>query len=181
MGLVGVPAASTSGSASRPMESPTKATLGGAGSCACASVPGDPIVATTSAALSPTTVQRTRTPSLPSPLGRGRYRPRPGPPIRSSGMRDLVPVTALEYDGVQMFDHLTDRELEGWAQRLHGQRCELDATEAGLLAEVERRRGVQPSGYRDTAAWLRNATGVAAATARSRVAVARTLAKLPMV
>src|SRR4029453_591023 len=80
-----------------------------------------------------------------------------------------------------MFVHLTDRELEGWAQRLHGQRCELDATEAGLLAEVERRRGVQPSGYRDPAAWLRNAPGVAAATARNRVAVARTLAKLPMV
>jgi Domain of unknown function (DUF222) len=80
-----------------------------------------------------------------------------------------------------MFDDLTDRELEGWAQRLHGQRCELDATEAELLAEVERRRGVQPSGYRDAAAWLRNATGVAAATARSRVAVARTLAKLPLV
>jgi Domain of unknown function (DUF222)/HNH endonuclease len=70
--------------------------------------------------------------------------------------------------------------LEAEVLRLHAERCRLDADEAAVLIEVERRRSVEASPFRDTAAWLRNLTGIARSTARTRAEVARQLGDLPL-
>jgi hypothetical protein len=85
----------------------------------------------------------------------------------------------FEPDDPRPWGTATDDDLVAAAQGLQAQRSALDAAEAELLMEVEHRRIRQPSAHRDTAAWLRVATGVARSTARCRVEVARQLAHLP--
>jgi len=70
---------------------------------------------------------------------------------------------------------LSEDELD---RRVHGvqtQRTWLDAEECLLIAEKERRRSLEPSRFRDTAAWYQTETGVARSTARTRVEVSLAL------
>ncbi len=62
---------------------------------------------------------------------------------------------------------------------LQARRDRLDAEEVELLIEVEGLRARGRDYFRDTAAWLRQNTGIARATARTRAHVARQLAALP--
>ncbi|MET0882643.1 MAG: DUF222 domain-containing protein, partial [Acidimicrobiales bacterium] len=65
------------------------------------------------------------------------------------------------------------------ARGLQARRDRLDAEEAELLMEIEGLRARGRDYFRDTAAWLRQNTGIARATARTRAHVARQLAALP--
>ncbi|MET0665027.1 MAG: DUF222 domain-containing protein, partial [Acidimicrobiales bacterium] len=65
------------------------------------------------------------------------------------------------------------------AKGLQARRDRLDAEEAELLIEVEVLRARGRDYFRDTAAWLRQNTGIARATARTRSHVARQLVALP--
>ncbi|MET0882485.1 MAG: DUF222 domain-containing protein [Acidimicrobiales bacterium] len=65
------------------------------------------------------------------------------------------------------------------AKGLQERRDRLEAEEAELLIEVEGLRARGRDYFRDTAAWLRQNTGIARATARTRSHVARQLAALP--
>ena len=65
------------------------------------------------------------------------------------------------------------------ARGLQARRDRLDAEEVELLIEVEVLRARGRDYFRDTAAWLRQNTGIARATARTRAHVARQLAVLP--
>ena len=65
------------------------------------------------------------------------------------------------------------------AKGLQERRDRLDAEEAELLIEIEVLRAKGRDYFRDTAAWLRQNTGIARATARTRTHVARQLAALP--
>ena len=65
------------------------------------------------------------------------------------------------------------------AKGLQARRDRLEAEEAELLIEVEGLRARGRDYFRDTAAWLRQNTGIARATARTRAHVARQLAALP--
>jgi hypothetical protein len=65
------------------------------------------------------------------------------------------------------------------AKGLQERRDRLDAEEADLLIEIELLRAKGRDCFRDTAAWLRQNTGIARATARVRAHVARQLAALP--
>jgi hypothetical protein len=80
------------------------------------------------------------------------------------------------YDGLLLQDPsaLADR-----ARGLQERRDRLDAEEAELLIEIEVLRAKGRDYFRDTAAWLRQNTGIARSTARVRSHVARQLAALP--
>ena len=65
------------------------------------------------------------------------------------------------------------------ARGLQARRDRLDAEEVELLMEIESLRARGRDYFRDTAAWLRQNTGIARATARTRAHVARQLAALP--
>ena len=65
------------------------------------------------------------------------------------------------------------------AKGLQERRDRLDAEEADLLIEIEVLRAKGRDYFRDTAAWLRQNTGIARSTARVRSHVARQLALLP--
>jgi hypothetical protein len=65
------------------------------------------------------------------------------------------------------------------ARGLQARRDRLEAEEAELLIEVESLRARGRDYFRDTAAWLRQNTGIARVTARTRAHVARQLAALP--
>ena len=65
------------------------------------------------------------------------------------------------------------------AKGLQERRDRLDAEEAELLIEIEVLRAKGRDYLRDTAAWLRQNTGIARSTARTRTHVARQLAALP--
>ena len=80
---------------------------------------------------------------------------------------------------VARFRGLTDAQLVAEAGWLAAQRARLEAEEAELMHEVQRRRSLGPSPFRDTAAWLRHHTGIGAATARFRALAYRELALLP--
>jgi hypothetical protein len=69
--------------------------------------------------------------------------------------------------------------LAGRAKELQARRDRLEAEEAELLIEVEVLRAKGRSYFRDTPAWLRQNTGIARSTARTRTHVARQLAVLP--
>ena len=69
--------------------------------------------------------------------------------------------------------------LDDRARGLQARRDRLDAEESELLMEVEGLRARGRDYFRDTAAWLRQNTGIARATARTRAHVARQLAALP--
>lgn len=75
---------------------------------------------------------------------------------------------------------LSDEELAREAQRLHRDRTRADAGENRLLAEVERRRALAPSVWRDSAGWLQHETGVARSTARAHAEVAVRLTETPV-
>jgi hypothetical protein len=76
------------------------------------------------------------------------------------------------------FRPMTDDQLVAEARWLAAQRSRLDAEEAELIQEVQRRRSSGPSPFRDTAAWLRHHTGISSATARLRAVAYRELALL---
>ena len=65
------------------------------------------------------------------------------------------------------------------AKGLQERRDRLDAEEAEMLIEIEVLRAKGRDYFRDTAAWLRQNTGIARSTARTRTHVARQLALLP--
>ena len=65
------------------------------------------------------------------------------------------------------------------AKGLQARRDRLDAEEAELLIEVELLRAKGRSYFRDTAGWLRQNTGIARSTARTRSHVAGQMAVLP--
>jgi hypothetical protein len=65
------------------------------------------------------------------------------------------------------------------ARDLQDRRAALEAEETDLVIEVERKRMTGARIFRDTEAFLRNATGIARATAHTRTQVARQLLNLP--
>ena len=65
------------------------------------------------------------------------------------------------------------------ARGLQARRDRLDVEEVELLMEIESLRARGRDYFRDTAAWLRQNTGIARSTARTRAHVARQLAALP--
>ncbi len=79
---------------------------------------------------------------------------------------------------VNPFRAMTEDQLAAQAGFLQAQRSRIDAEEAELLHEVQRRRSVSISPFRDTAAWLRHHTGIARSTARIRAETARELVLL---
>jgi Domain of unknown function (DUF222)/HNH endonuclease len=71
-------------------------------------------------------------------------------------------------------DHLARR-----ARELQARQVDLDAALAELVLEVEAMRALGSSVFRDTEAFLRNATGMARSSARTRVQAFRQLVVLP--
>jgi hypothetical protein len=69
--------------------------------------------------------------------------------------------------------------LAGCAARLQAQQVSVDAQQAELVLEFERLRSTGGTQFRDTEAFLRNATGMARSTAHTRVRAFRQLPALP--
>src|SRR4051812_1233536 len=65
------------------------------------------------------------------------------------------------------------------AARLQTRQVALDAEQAELVLDFERLRATGTSAFRDTEAFLRNATGMARSTAHTRVRAFRQLVALP--
>ncbi len=65
------------------------------------------------------------------------------------------------------------------ARDLQARQVQVDAEQAELVLEFEKVRAMGSSSFRDTEAFLRNATGMARSTARTRVQAFRQLAVLP--
>ena len=76
---------------------------------------------------------------------------------------------------------LSDDELRSMLRDLERDRAVLEATEAALLVEFDRRRAFEPDGQLTAKSWLTHHTGIAAATAGSRVALARKLVHMPLI
>ncbi len=90
----------------------------------------------------------------------------------------------VSFDCSELVEELTRIDPESLVDRardLAKRRAELDAEEAELLATVEELRVGGIDWFRDPGAWLRNQTGIAGHSARTRLTVARGLAVLPSV
>ena len=99
---------------------------------------------------------------------------------RAATIELVFPSDQAEEDEIlHPYRGLSTDQLAAQARSFHLTRNALDADEAELLIEVERRRALGTSPFRDTAAWLRQNTGIARSTARTRVEVARQLSILP--
>ena len=88
------------------------------------------------------------------------------------------------FDTEKVLDEILRTDPETLADRARDiarRRAALDAEEAELLATVEDLRVGGLDWFRDPGAWLRNKTGIAGHTARTRLCVARALAVLPTV
>jgi len=90
----------------------------------------------------------------------------------------------VSFDTEQRLDEILRTDPDTLADRakdLAVRRAALDAEEAELLATVEELRVGGIDWFRDPGAWVRNKTGIAGHTARTRLTVARALAVLPTV
>ena len=90
----------------------------------------------------------------------------------------------VSFDSEQRLAEILRTDPETLADRARDiahRRAVLDAEEAELLATVEDLRVGGLDWFRDPGAWLRNTTGIAGHSARTRLTVARGLAVLPTV
>ena len=88
------------------------------------------------------------------------------------------------FDTEKVLDEILRTDPDALADRardIAARRAALDAEEAELLATVEDLRVGGLDWFRDPGAWLRNTTGIAGHSARTRLTVARGLAVLPTV
>ena len=76
---------------------------------------------------------------------------------------------------------LDDTELRAHLLALGRERALLDAREADAIAELDLRGAFLHDGAANTKAWLAHETGVAAATAGSRVRLAKCLRRMPLI
>ena len=81
---------------------------------------------------------------------------------------------------LQPVESLADDELRSALRDLERDRALLEATEAQVLVEFDRRHAFEIDGQLTAKSWMTHHTGIAAATAGSRVATARKLVHMPL-
>ena len=81
---------------------------------------------------------------------------------------------------LQPVDTLADDELRSMVRDLERDRAQLEATEAQVLVEFDRRRAFETDGQLTAKSWLTHHTGITAATAGTRVSLARKLVHMPL-